>query len=84
MATLLHGAGLADVNTRAKPLDAVFDPTAALALRTGAGSLGWRFARLSRSAQDAVRQRAASRLAALPQEDFIDRSVVLLTTARRR
>jgi SAM-dependent methyltransferase len=83
MASLLQGAGLRDVSTRVRSLDAVFEPAAALAMRTGAGALGWRFARLRRSAQDAVRQRAASRLAALPKEDFVDRSRVQLTTARR-
>jgi SAM-dependent methyltransferase len=83
MAGLLQGAGLRDVSTRVRSLDAVFEPAAALAMRTGAGALGWRFARLDQAAQDAVRQRAASRLAVLPEEDFVDRSRVLLTTAHR-
>lgn len=83
MADLLAGAGLRDVHTTAQPLDAVFDPDSALAMRTGAGALGWRYARLGRSAQDAVRRKAATRLAALPEDDFVDRSHVLLTTARR-
>jgi SAM-dependent methyltransferase len=83
MANLLQGAGLREVSTSVHSLDAVFEPAAALAMRTGAGALGWRFARLHRSAQDAVRQRAATRLAALPKKDFVDRSRVQLTTARR-
>ena len=56
---------------------------AALALKTGCGVLGWRYRRLDAASQEAVHRRAAERLAALPSEAFIDRSEVLLTTARR-
>lgn len=83
MAELLGPAGFRDVRTQARPLDAAFDRDTALALRTGAGGLGWRFARLVPERQEVVRRRAAARLAALPTEDFIDRSEVLLTWARR-
>lgn len=82
MATLLAG-GFADVHTEARPLDARFDPQSALELRTGAGPLGWRFARLSPDHQEQVRRRALERLGSLPDEAFVDRSEVLLTTARR-
>ena len=83
MATLLEPAGFGDVRTMARPLDAAFDAGSTLAMGTGFGRLGWRYARLDAPAQ-AVRRRAAARLASLPAEDFIDRSEVLLTTANRR
>ena len=84
LAALLEPAGFDDVRTMARPLDAAFDAGSTLAMGTGFGRLGWRYARLDAPAQDAVRTRAAARLAALPREAFIDRSEVLLTTARRR
>jgi ubiquinone/menaquinone biosynthesis C-methylase UbiE len=84
MALLLTRAGLADVRTTVRPLDARFDAAAALALRLGSGSLGWRYARLDAASQQRVRDRAAPRLADLPPDAFVDRSPVLLTTARRR
>jgi ubiquinone/menaquinone biosynthesis C-methylase UbiE len=83
MAALLGPAGFADIATTARPLDARFDADAALALRLGSGSLGWRFARLDDADRQRVRDRAAARLAALPADAFLDRSPVLLTTARR-
>jgi len=83
MSTLLGAAGLHDIHTRSRPLDAAFDPDSALAMRTGAGSLGWRYALLDPTAQATVRRRSAARLASLPAEDFVDRSEVLLTTARK-
>lgn len=84
MADLLGAAGFEDIRTSSRRLDAVFDPASALAMRTGSGNLGWRYARLDPTAQHAVRRRAATRLADLPAERFVDRSEVLLTTARRR
>ncbi|MGH8892631.1 MAG: class I SAM-dependent methyltransferase, partial [Actinomycetes bacterium] len=83
VAALLGAVGLDGITTTSRPLDAEFDPTSALAMRTGAGTLGWRYARLDPAAQAAVRRRAAARLAELPAEEFVDRSEVLLTTARR-
>jgi ubiquinone/menaquinone biosynthesis C-methylase UbiE len=83
MATLLGAAGFDEVSTTSRPLDATFDPVSALEMRTGAGSLGWRYARLDPDAQGAVRRRSAARLADLPAEEFVDRSEVLLTRARR-
>lgn len=83
MAELLGTAGLVDVETTARTLDATFDADSALALRTGSGSPGWRFRRLDPVAQQAVRARAAERLAQLPAAAFQDQSEVLLTTARR-
>ncbi|MGH8969217.1 MAG: class I SAM-dependent methyltransferase [Actinomycetes bacterium] len=83
MRSLLEPAGFTDVRTDARPLDAWFDRDSALALRTGCGSLGWRFARLDAEAQGAVRRGAAERLTQLPAEDFVDRSEVLLSWARR-
>jgi hypothetical protein len=53
-------------------------------MRTSCGTLGWRFARLDRGSQEQVRRDIADRLRALPDEEFVDRSEVLLTTARRR
>jgi SAM-dependent methyltransferase len=84
LATLLEPTGFDDVATTARPLDAAFDADSTLAMGTGFGRLGWRYARLAEPAQRAVRTRAAARLASLPTEAFIDRSEVLLTTARRR
>lgn len=83
MAALLGAAGLDDIHTTSRPLDARFDADAALALRLGSGSLGWRFAGLDPRAQRQVRARAAARLGELPAQAFVDRSQVLLTTARR-
>lgn len=84
LAMLLGPAGFGDVRTVARPLDAEFDAGSALAMGTGFGRLGWRYARLDARAQDVVRKRAAARLAALPTDAFVERSEVLLTTARRR
>jgi SAM-dependent methyltransferase len=72
------------VRTRTRPLDARFDAGSALAMRTGCGALGWRFARLGPAAQDALRSRLVTRLAELDEDALVDRSEVLLTTARRR
>jgi SAM-dependent methyltransferase len=83
MAALLTLAGLGRVETTSRPLDALFDARAALAMRTGCGTLGWRYARLDQAARDRVQRRALARLSDLPAEEFIDRSEVLLTTARR-
>jgi ubiquinone/menaquinone biosynthesis C-methylase UbiE len=83
MRTLLEPAGFTDVTTTTRPLDARFDAASVLAMRTGSGILGWRYHRLNPSAQARVRDRAAARLAALAPDDFLDRSEVLLTTARR-
>ena len=66
-----------------RPLDAAFDIGSTLAMGTGFGRLGWRYARLDAPTQQAVRSRAAARLTALPKKAFVDRSEVLLTTARR-
>jgi hypothetical protein len=52
-------------------------------MRTGSGNLGWRYHRLTPSAQAQVLERASARLAALGPEDFLDRSQLQLTTARR-
>lgn len=82
MLGLLEPAGFTDVRTEGRLLDASFDRDSALALRTGCGSLGWRYARLDPRARDTVRRRAAQRLTELPAEDFVDRSEVLLTWAR--
>jgi SAM-dependent methyltransferase len=80
---LLGPAGFTDVRTQRRPLDATFDQDSALSMRTGCGSLGWRYARLDPDARDKVRRSAAERLAELPAESFVDRSEVLLTWARR-
>lgn len=82
MATLLAD-GFTDVHTETRPLDARFDAQSALELRTGAGPLGWRFARLAPDRQEQVRRRVLERLRGLPDEALVDRSEVLLTTARR-
>lgn len=73
-----------DVRCSTRPLDATFSPEAALSMRTGCGQLGWRYARLARSVQAEVSARISARLALLPASAFVDRSEVLLTTARRR
>jgi ubiquinone/menaquinone biosynthesis C-methylase UbiE len=83
MASLLGAAGFHDVRTTSRPLDAAFDAGSALAMRTGCGALGWRYARLDPQGQDAVRRRAADRLASMSPDELVDRSEVLLTTARR-
>ena len=83
MRELLEPAGFTDVATTARPLDAQFDAPSTLAMRVGSGNLGWRFRRLTPSAQAQVRQRAAARLAVLGPADFLDRSEVQLTIARR-
>jgi SAM-dependent methyltransferase len=83
MAALLGGQ-FDQVRTRARTLDARFDAESALAMRTGCGALGWRFARLPPSAQDDVRSRLVTRLAELDEDALVDRSEVLLTSARRR
>jgi hypothetical protein len=82
MAALLAGA-FDEVSTSARPLDARFDAGSALAMRTGCGALGWRFARLGAAAQEDLRTKLAVRLDALGQDALVDRSEVLLTTARR-
>jgi hypothetical protein len=83
MADLLNGGDFDNINTSSRPLAATFDARAALALKTGCGILGWRYRRLDPASQEAVHRRATERLTALPPEAFIDRSEVLLTTARR-
>ncbi len=82
MRTLLEPVGFTSVSTTARPLHAQFDATSAFMMRTGSGILGWRYHQLSPSLRTRVRKRAASRLAALAPADFLDRSEVLLTTAR--
>jgi ubiquinone/menaquinone biosynthesis C-methylase UbiE len=83
MTSLLADRGFEDVRVRSRPLAATFDAGSALALRTGCGALGWRFARLDASSQETVRRRASERLARLPEAQLVDRSEVLLTVARR-
>jgi hypothetical protein len=83
MADLLNGGDFDNINTSSRPLAATFDARAALALKTGCGILGRRYRRLDPASQEAVHRRATERLTALPPEAFIDRSEVLLTTARR-
>jgi hypothetical protein len=80
---MLEAGGFTDVTTSTRPLDARFDIGSVLAMRTGFGSLGWRYARLTPEAQERVLDRAAARLATLPPEAFTDQSEVLLTHARR-
>lgn len=72
-----------DVHTEVRPLEARFDAAASVELRTGAGSLGWRFARLPRPAQESVRRRVLARLTDVDEDELVDRSPVLLTRARR-
>jgi SAM-dependent methyltransferase len=83
MRALLEAVGFTDVTTSIRPLDARFDIGSVLDMRTGFGSLGWRYARLTPEAQERVVDRAAARLATLPPEAFVDQSEVLLTHARR-
>jgi SAM-dependent methyltransferase len=83
MRELLEPAGFTDITTTARPLDAQFDAVSTLAMRTGSGNLGWRYHQLPLAAQTRVRDRAAARLAALGPEEFLDRSEVQLTSARR-
>jgi SAM-dependent methyltransferase len=83
MAALL-GEDFVDVDTSARPLEARFTAQSALAMRTGCGALGWRFSRLDQDTQRLVLDRAGERLRAMDEEAFVDRSEVLLTTARRR
>ena len=83
MAVLLNSGDFDNINTSSRPLAATLDARAALAMETGCGVLGWRYRRLDPASQEAVHRRAAERIAALPPEAFIDRSEVLLTTARR-
>jgi SAM-dependent methyltransferase len=83
LAALLGGA-FDEVHTDARPLGASFDARSALAMRTGCGVLGWRYARLDPARRAEVTDRVGRRLAGLPPEAFVDRSEVLLTTARRR
>jgi SAM-dependent methyltransferase len=82
MAGLL-GGGFVDIRTTARPLDARFTPEAAMAMRTGCGTLGWRFSRLDAGIQKQVTRLIADRLCGRSGEDPVDRSEVLLTTARR-
>jgi len=67
-----------------RPLDAPFDGGSALTMRTGGGVLGWRYARPGPEEGATVFQRAQDRIADLPPDALVDRSEVLLTTARRR
>jgi ubiquinone/menaquinone biosynthesis C-methylase UbiE len=80
---LLETAGFTDVTTTARTLDAPFDSASALALHMGFGTLGWRCSQLTARQQAQVRVRATSRLASLGPEEFLDRSEVQLSTARR-
>lgn len=82
MRTLLEGAGLADVRTDSRRLDARFTPAAMLEMRTTCGTTGWRFAQLDEGRQAEVRTRLAERYARLGEDAFTDRSEVLLTCAR--
>lgn len=82
MTALLQACGLTRVRTERRSLDARFDPASVLAMRTGSGALGWRYARLDDPGRDAVRRRIEERLAALPPDAFLDRSEVLLTWTR--
>jgi len=83
MAVLLNSGDFDNINPSSRLLAATLDARAALALKTGCGVLGWRHRRLDPASQEAVHRRAAERLAVRPPEAFIDRSEVLLTTARR-
>jgi ubiquinone/menaquinone biosynthesis C-methylase UbiE len=80
----LLGDAFTDVRTTSRPLDARFDAASALAMRTGCGVLGWRYARLGDATRQAVRSRLVARLAELDPDTLVDRSEVLLTTAWRR
>jgi SAM-dependent methyltransferase len=83
MRELLEPSGFADITTTTRPLDAQFDAATTLALRTGMGNLGWRYRQMAPLAKAVVRELAVARMATLGPEDFLDRSQVLLTTARR-
>lgn len=83
MRDLLGGAGLTDVRTVSRPLDARFTPTSMLEMRTSCGTTGWRFAQLDVPGQEEVRSRLSQQYARLGEEAFTDTSEVLLTTARR-
>lgn len=80
----LLGAAFTDVRTTSRSLDARFDAESALQMRTGCGVLGWRYARLDDATRQAVRSRLVARLSELDADTLVDRSEVLLTTARRR
>jgi ubiquinone/menaquinone biosynthesis C-methylase UbiE len=84
LSNLLGAAGFDHVRTEERSLDAAFDAGSTLAACTGFGRLGWRYSRLPAAAQDGVRTRVAARLSQLSTEQFIDRSAVMLTTARRQ
>jgi ubiquinone/menaquinone biosynthesis C-methylase UbiE len=83
LADLLGGAGLTDAHTRSRPLDARFDASAFLEMRTRCGVSGWRFGQLEPEVRARAERDLATRLAALASDDLVDRSEVLLTTARR-
>jgi ubiquinone/menaquinone biosynthesis C-methylase UbiE len=83
MAALL-GDDFTEISTWGRPLEARFDRRSSLAMRTGCGVLGWRYARLDPAQREVFSARAVERLESLPSEAFVDRSEVLLTTARRR
>jgi ubiquinone/menaquinone biosynthesis C-methylase UbiE len=83
MRALLEAVSFADVRTTSRPLDARFDRASVLAMRTRSGNLGWRFSQLAAEAQHQVLDRSTARLAGLRPEAFVDRTEVLLTTARR-
>ena len=80
---VLLGGPFNNIDISSRRLAATFDPRAALALKTGWGGVSWRYRQLDPASQQAVHRRAAERLSALPPEDFIDWSEVLLTSARR-
>lgn len=82
MAALLESHGFTGVHTDSRPLDARFDVRSALAMRTGCGVLGWRFSRLAPEDRQRVMSRLVVQLSELDPEDLVDRSEVLLSTAR--
>lgn len=84
MVALLESASFTGVRTEQRPFDTQFDSDSVLAMRTGCGALGWRYARLGENVQTEVSRRIYQRLAALPPDAFVDRSEVLLTWARSR
>lgn len=81
--TLFESAGLIDVRTATRRLEARFTPAAMLDMRTACGSTGWRFARLDDARREQVRARLAEQYARLDEAAFTDDSEVLLTFARR-
>lgn len=83
MRALLDGAGLADVRTTGRQLDARFTPEDLLDMRTTCGQPGWRFAQLSPEVQAQARIRLQEEYAALGPTAFTDTSEVLLTVARK-